>query len=80
MLKVSTTYTFIGHTPTHTPAGDASKAHGALSNALHTVVAQHYAANPDTPITNRSAPAISMDVLKVAATVGIRWRALVCVG
>jgi hypothetical protein len=35
------------------PAGDHSKAHGALSNALHTVVRVHHEQNPGTPLTYR---------------------------
>lgn len=35
------------------PTGDTSKAHGALSNALHTVVKAHHDANPNQPITSR---------------------------
>jgi hypothetical protein len=37
------------------PSGDKAKAHGALSNALHTVVRQHHEANPGKPLTYRQA-------------------------
>ncbi len=35
------------------PSGNPDKAHGALSNAIQTVVKQHHAQNPGQPLTYR---------------------------
>ncbi|PNH12389.1 Metacaspase-4 [Tetrabaena socialis] len=36
------------------PSGNPAKAHGALSNAMQTIVKQHHAANPGVPLSYRN--------------------------